>query len=53
MIFGTQKSQNHVKPARRFYLRRFASLLGGTTKQSRKEVWYLDCFVPRNDAMRR
>ena len=31
---------------------RFASLRGGTTKQSRKEAGCLDCFVPRNDAKR-
>ncbi len=29
--------------------RRFASLRGGTTKQSSREALYLDCFVPRND----
>ncbi len=29
------------------------SLRGGTTKQSRKQVDPLDCFVPRNDAKRR
>ena len=34
-----------------FVLCRFASLRGGTTKQSR-ELFFLDCFVPRNDAKR-
>ena len=31
---------------------RFASLRGGTTKQSRNESCYLDCFVPRSDVKR-
>ena len=34
-------------------LRTVPSLRGGTTKQSRKQVDPLDCFVPRNDAKRR
>ena len=28
------------------------SLRGGTTKQSRSIAFYMDCFVPRNDAKR-
>jgi len=31
---------------------RFASLRGGTTKQSNPRIECLDCFVPRNDAKR-
>ena len=34
------------------YLTRFASLRGGTTKQSRDNTINLDCFVPRSDAER-
>ena len=32
--------------------RRFASLRGGTTKQSMDYVCCLDCFIPRSDAKR-
>ena len=31
---------------------RFASLRGGTTKQSSVKAFCLDCFVPRNDGKR-